>query len=178
MKMDIKREIVVVATVLCSMLWASSASAKVISNNFYLETFGGEVFSGSFTTKNIENKPNRKNIGLAAFSLTGPGGIFWDQDDFSNPRLTAALNSDQTAITAINGSGSQYGAKGGVFLLELNRNPNKLFGFQWGGLLYDHSGLRLDFGTQVIPEPGILALLGIGLLGFGATRLKKRNTAS
>jgi len=46
-------------------------------------------------------------------------------------------------------------------------------------LLEDGAFARTDTDVQVnvqaVPEPGMLGLLGMGLLGFGASRLRKRN---
>ncbi len=38
----------------------------------------------------------------------------------------------------------------------------------------DGGGLEL-FQTRAVPEPGVLALFGLGLLGMGATRLRRNN---
>jgi hypothetical protein len=42
------------------------------------------------------------------------------------------------------------------------------------GYIIDYSTLRVETTTTSVPEPGTLALLGIGLLGMGMTRRKKK----
>ena len=42
------------------------------------------------------------------------------------------------------------------------------------GTLIDNDFLRVEVGQVAVPEPGTLALLGIGLLGMGAARRRKK----
>ena len=84
------------------------------------------------------------------FNAYGQGGALLETV------IATATNQGNFALTSFSSSGISY-----VELLQ----PSDF----WGYLIDD-----LSFEATSVPEPGTLALLGIGLLGMGAARRRKK----
>ena len=109
------------------------------------------------------------SLDMVAAALTG---IFINHDDGARLTVNGALVYEFFGVTD-----NRYG--GGPVALNAGSNYVEIIFFERAG------GASLEFyvggtaaedlsGLRTVPEPGTLALLGIGLLGMGAVRRKKK----
>ena len=98
---------------------------------------------------------------IAGFADVGPVSLFADSTliavyDFSGQFQTVhTLISTVVPLSLIDGATS----------FSLNASGD--------GYIIDYSALRIETDTTGVPEPTTLALLGLGLAGFGFSRKKK-----
>lgn len=92
---------------------------------------------------------------------------FWTIDGFSFEltSISKGFTNDPSTFLVLEGigkmSGNGFDTTAGTWLLTGNTNKNGTF--SWSA------------GSTSVPEPGMLALLGIGLVGFAASRKRIRS---
>lgn len=96
-------------------------------------------------------------------------GCFWTDSVFNGPVLTD-LSSAVFADVSIDGSSSYAGFDESRLTFDSSHVYINLEGLDANGFL------RVNFGANSVPEPSVLALFGIGLLGIGAIRRKTPKT--
>lgn len=87
---------------------------------------------------------------ILAYSQTDPSSCFWDGSGFIGG--AGQSNPNQVAPCA-NAIGAVNGISGPDIMFQTDANNN--------------------FTATLVPEPGVLALLGISLLGFGIARIRR-----
>jgi len=125
---------------------------------------GGNVnvkFYDVSTTASVVN--TNSGVSSAIFDDLGTGnsyGSFQVSDGAFNTYLSFSLNAQ--ALTDINAATS-------FFTIGAMVNPNQYIFSGTGG---DVTYLDLNVVPSAVPEPGTVALLGLGLLGYAASRRK------
>lgn len=108
-------------------------------------------------------------------SLTGTSNTFPTSADVitgSNPFFfwhsanRIAFQSSAPLIGSVDESATWYG----VTLASLGMVAGESITVSWG----NNTGIIQTFAAQSVPEPGTLALLGIGLFGMGLARRRRR----
>lgn len=132
-------------------------------------------------TSNFLSVPNPIRNGTAEFGLGADYnyfGLYWGSIDTYN---TLSFWNDGMEVASYTGSQvAPLHANGGQSGFNSNRYINFFF---TGGLMYDTVRLKstnFAFETDnhsfgVVPEPAIIAIFGLGLLGLGFTRRKIRS---
>ena len=90
-----------------------------------------------------------------------------------NPAIGGSGNDIQTI--AFSPGGTLYGGRDNLFTIDLTTGASTLVGGGSGGTFVDVRGMEfLAAAAPVpVPEPGTLALLGIGIVGLGFCRRKR-----
>ena len=112
----------------------------------------GILSTGSYSVGDFVNNPATS---LITWNLTGTGYL-----------LKAIIVKQATSmlIFGVDGAGMQLAGSDTV-------SPQTLDGKNLNGI--SHISFFVARGTSTVPEPGTLALLGLGLLGMGAARRRK-----
>jgi hypothetical protein len=136
----------------------NAISALTTSVNLVDQGWGGscncnQVYIGLFDTNN--NRVWAQHVAGATHN--------WTTQMFDVTSDLAALTSLNAAMGAID-----YSA-GGTASMKMFANP-----VGWGGwdLTVNNAGMSVTSDASNVPEPGSLALLGLGLLGVSASRRK------
>ncbi len=155
-----------------------TVSAALAGTTSYVSQWYFNVLNTpSLTFLNID-APAASNVGYGSncCQVNGPSGNF-DLNFSFNTNNPGNLAQGANSIYRITGTGLSAASFNQLTPLENGGRGGFLSAVkvQGDGISYDVRGV-LDNGLidpQAIPEPGTLALLGLGLLGAAATRLRR-----
>ena len=143
---------------------APSASSVILSFNMFANSYGGSVANGGVldhTGAAVElGRVDLLSVGAGAFD-TGAGVIsnfFSGVDSGSTPNPYTSYTFDITSLVAA----------GGTFQLRFAESDNQGF-FNMGV-----DNVSIDAQAGAVPEPGSIALLGLGLFGMASLRRRKQ----
>ncbi len=126
------------------------------------------IFASLFTVYNFGDSLNASNSGTMSDFMFSASSVspLWTIGtiSFSMTSFTAGPISSGFAVvgtgTITDSSTGGYSPVTGTFTMNTSSVANTAF----------------RFDTTTVPEPGILALLGLGLLGMGAARIRARRS--
>jgi len=137
--------------------------------------FSGVTFGTNYNLFTGGAAPNISGRFLGDVGSTGPGSIFFD-NDVTEAGFFFRTNPTTTTFTALFNGGivESFAAS-----TDLSSSSN-FYGFS--GIVFDEIQISIASGgynldslqfSQAIPEPGSLAVFGLGLIGLGALRRRK-----
>lgn len=118
--------------------------------------------------------------GTATVDYTGPDGFVWTSVAFSDPSDVYNIapsffsNYTGTGTTPFNVNVTTFSNTIGYVNEPPNQQTNTFANLSPAGLRLN---VRVDYQYDAVPEPGTMALLGLGLFGIGAWR-KRRQAAA
>jgi hypothetical protein len=176
----------------------SSAHATVITHtvlgtdNLYNTAWFGNPFPGAIGTPGATDARSVQDGGVgfdfspfgsvlqiatgsvvdAGSTATDADGLEWLFRGLPVYSLIGIWSSTDTSITAI---GSAFFVGTSATIIVPTAMPAYLFLAENDGIFSDNSGsYRVTLTVVAVPEPGTLCLLGLGLLGMGAARRRRK----
>ncbi len=157
-----------------------------------------EIALGDFVL--LTNQYNSLGVDFSGAWYNGCTACVFAQPDGIHPEV-ANFNNNNTAVWAavttlmftgnVSDLSFAFASNGGTFVLESFLNGGLVESFNFNGSIWQNYGFANSFFDEIritsasamifdnlrfnsVPEPGALALLGIGLFGMGLARRRKK----
>lgn len=166
--------------VLVSLLLMSTYTANAAPIEVEMD-FNSNSWSGSFSFDGTSGQAWRYNSSLTVFALTaldivfsGISNISWDESEWCSnctpDRYGVVVDANGRAALFGTARDANTGRSWGT---GISHRPNEIVGSFIGMRRFVGYDAQVEGSAVQVPEPGILALFGLGLAGMGFARRRK-----